>query len=85
MPIFEYECQGCGREFELLLLPKSPEPVCPHCESSDLEKLISRVGVSSDGIRAANRAKAMKKSRAIQQDKAHEDHKEFHKELDADR
>ena len=85
MPIFEYQCRGCGREFELLLLPASPEPACPHCKSSDLEKLISQVSVSSEGTRAASRAKARKRSIAIQKDKAHEDHKEFHRELDADR
>ena len=40
MPIFEYHCEDCSRQFELLV--RSDEhPVCPACQSVKLEKLMS--------------------------------------------
>ena len=36
MPIYEYECRGCGHQFEFLLLPTNPEaPACPSCKGQD--------------------------------------------------
>jgi putative FmdB family regulatory protein len=54
MPIYEYHCRRCANEFELLVLPATPVPACPSCESEDLEQLLSGFAVSSDGIRKAN-------------------------------
>jgi putative FmdB family regulatory protein len=48
MPIFEYACKSCGKEFEALVLPTTAAPACPKCQSTDLEKLISRVAIKSD-------------------------------------
>ena len=31
MPIYEYRCQGCGREVDLLLREPQKGPSCPHC------------------------------------------------------
>ncbi len=53
MPIYEYECRGCGEQFELLVL-KNTVVECPACQSQDLEQLISGFSVSSDEIRRAN-------------------------------
>lgn len=53
MPIYEYECRGCGHQFELLVL-KGTVAACPSCESQDLERLLSGFAVSSEGIREAN-------------------------------
>jgi putative FmdB family regulatory protein len=48
MPIHEYVCKACGRQFEYLLLPGAKtEPVCPDCLSRDLEKLMSAFAVST--------------------------------------
>ena len=41
MPIFEYECTSCGKEFELLLRNSSVTPECPGCNGSDLRKKLS--------------------------------------------
>lgn len=41
MPIFEYACQGCGREFETLVRSSSPPPQCPSCQGTDLHKKLS--------------------------------------------
>jgi putative FmdB family regulatory protein len=48
MPIHEYVCNACRRQFEFLLLPAAKtEPVCPACGSRDLEKLMSGFAVST--------------------------------------
>ena len=40
MPIYEYACQDCGREFEALVR-SSTVPECPQCHSTSLEKKLS--------------------------------------------
>jgi len=40
MPIYEYACQECGREFEALVR-STTVPDCPSCHSTDLEKRLS--------------------------------------------
>ncbi|HAD60437.1 MAG TPA: hypothetical protein DCG12_14430 [Planctomycetaceae bacterium] len=40
MPIFEYYCEDCTNEFEILV-NRSDSPSCPQCSSQKLEKLMS--------------------------------------------
>ncbi|MBI1311289.1 zinc ribbon domain-containing protein [bacterium] len=40
MPIFEYVCASCSREFETLVR-RGEQPVCPECGASDVSKLFS--------------------------------------------
>ena len=40
MPIYEYHCRGCGRDFETLVR-NSETPACTHCSGEDLEKKLS--------------------------------------------
>lgn len=40
MPIYEYACADCGREFETLVRNGSP-PACPQCQSNHLNKKLS--------------------------------------------
>ncbi len=47
MPIFEYRCQACQHEFELLVR-RGTEPVCEKCSSSRLEKLFSLPSIKSE-------------------------------------
>ena len=35
MPIYEYVCASCGKEFEKLVRQSSPAPECPDCHSKD--------------------------------------------------
>jgi putative FmdB family regulatory protein len=44
MPLFEYACRGCGREFEAFVTAERT-PVCPACAGADLEKLFSTPGM----------------------------------------
>jgi putative FmdB family regulatory protein len=41
MPIYEYQCASCGREFETLVRGSSPAPECPACNGTDLRKKLS--------------------------------------------
>ncbi len=41
MPIFEYQCASCGKEFELLVRSSSPAPECPGCNGTALRKKLS--------------------------------------------
>jgi putative FmdB family regulatory protein len=45
MPIYEYRCTACRRKVTVLTLRVSEavDPVCDHCGSRDLTRLLSRV------------------------------------------
>ena len=60
MPIYEYECRACKHQFELLVLPTTPTPACPSCQSEDLEKQLSGFAVNSPEMSRARVAKARK-------------------------
>src|SRR5438067_6551097 len=40
MPLFEYECRGCGSRFEYLTRGDQ-SPACPSCQGVELQKLLS--------------------------------------------
>jgi len=44
MPIYEYRCRSCRRRSSVLLLSyrEQVDPVCPHCGSRDLARIMSR-------------------------------------------
>jgi len=43
MPIYEYRCNNCRKKVTLLILNRPDQPpVCSHCGSSELTRLISR-------------------------------------------
>jgi putative FmdB family regulatory protein len=62
MPIFEYSCRSCSKQFETLVR-SGAEPACPQCGSVDLEKLISLPAIKSDSTHRA--ALAAAKSRDV--------------------
>ena len=42
MPLFEYECEKCGKKFEKLIFSNDTEKVtCPNCGSTETKKLLS--------------------------------------------
>ena len=45
MPLYEFQCKGCGHEFEDLVLGSS-RPVCPSCNGQRLERLLSVFAVN---------------------------------------
>lgn len=50
MPIYEYSCKACDHQFEALIRGQKT-PVCPSCQSEDLERLLSLPRVKSDSTR----------------------------------
>lgn len=45
MPIYEYECKGCGHRLEKLQkVSAAPLTDCPACEAPELSRLISAAG-----------------------------------------
>jgi len=50
MPIFDFKCEGCGHEFEKLVLKSdAPAPVCVSCGSSEVIKKVSAPGFRLSG------------------------------------
>jgi putative FmdB family regulatory protein len=41
MPLFDYQCENCGKIVELLIKDLSDQPQCTYCGSFKLKKLIS--------------------------------------------
>jgi putative FmdB family regulatory protein len=68
MPIYEYECRGCGHAFEMLVRT-GDVPSCPSCAGQDLARLLSHVSVSSAHTRQTAFDKAKKRARLVQRDK----------------
>lgn len=44
MPIYEYRCRQCGKQTSRLILSigNSPPQSCTYCQSSDMDRLMSR-------------------------------------------
>ncbi|WP_341674814.1 zinc ribbon domain-containing protein [Niveibacterium sp. SC-1] len=42
MPLFDFHCEVCDRTYELLLRGGT-DPVCPHCGSTNMTKLIPAI------------------------------------------
>lgn len=42
MPIYPYQCNACGHQFETLVR-SSETPSCPACESTDLRRQLSLI------------------------------------------
>lgn len=51
MPIYEFICQECKNIFELLAIKEGDlvEIKCPTCDSDNLERVLSKVTVTSGG------------------------------------
>ena len=53
MPLFEFQCAGCHKNFEQILSgsqkAKSGEVQCPFCKGTKVQKLISRFSVAGRG------------------------------------
>ena len=49
MPIYEYHCGDCQKDFEYLVLGGGEPDECPHCSSTDVCRLMSACGFLSKG------------------------------------
>ena len=82
MPVFEYRCRQCGRQFEYLVLHSSPSPVCPGCQNREVEQLVSRCAISSEATRQANLSAARAKTTALRNEKQRQEHADLHKHFE---
>ncbi len=62
MPIFEYRCRACGRDFELLVLA-STAIACTACGATDLERQISLPAIKSETTHAQAMSAARRRDR----------------------
>jgi putative FmdB family regulatory protein len=44
MPLYEYQCQDCKKDVELLVQRHDDAPLCPVCGSKKMTKLLSVIG-----------------------------------------
>ena len=72
MPIFEYACKACGKQFEALVRTQDAAPACPSCTSADLEKLISRPAIKSESTHGLAMKAAQKRDKVAGAEKARE-------------
>lgn len=48
MPIYEFHCDKCKKDFECLVLG-SDKPECPECKGQEIHRLMSACGFVSKG------------------------------------
>ena len=50
MPLYEYQCQDCGHELEMLQkFSDDPKTFCPECQKETLKKKVSAAGFRLSG------------------------------------
>ena len=50
MPIYEFVCQNCGYEFELIRsFSDNSTPICPHCANQQVERQVGRPAIHFKG------------------------------------
>ena len=57
MPIFEYHCMECDKDFEILVLGNQ-EVACPMCNGQKVKKLLSCFSHKSDGEFSSSKGSA---------------------------
>lgn len=74
MPVYEYVCNDCARQFEVLLLRKETA-ACPSCEGVDLKRMLSAPRVKSSTTRGLAMRAAKKRDRAQAWERVNEQRK----------
>lgn len=52
MPLYEYQCKSCSNRFEELTYAQS-DPHCPHCQTGNVQRLMSVIAVLDGPSRSA--------------------------------
>ncbi len=57
MPLYEYECPACGRDFERRVsVSESDSQSCPHCGSPYTKRKLSKISVKGQTSSAGSSA-----------------------------
>lgn len=71
MPIYEYKCKACGKQFEKLVR-HSDTPDCPDCQSCELERLfVPAAAISTQKSRSRTLGIARRAAGAVKKEKDH--------------
>ncbi|HNX27212.1 MAG TPA: zinc ribbon domain-containing protein [Phycisphaerae bacterium] len=49
MPIYEYTCENCGKDFEKLVSSSAAKPLCPECGSKKVQRRFSTFAAHGGG------------------------------------
>jgi putative FmdB family regulatory protein len=49
MPIYEFKCKQCGKDFEFLCVRSDEGAECPACGAKDVERLMSTFSCAGAG------------------------------------
>lgn len=79
MPLFDFKCRQCGREFEALV--RTGQGATCACGSVDLEQLPPGFAVSSSTIRKANLDAVRRKGAEARKEKLRSDHSYMEKHI----
>ena len=74
MPIYEYVCNDCTQQFEVLVL-RQDTPACPSCDSVDLRRVLSVPRVKSSSTRDLAMRAAKKRDRSQAWERVNEQRK----------
>ncbi len=75
MPIYEYACGSCGKQFEHLVMRGQEPTACASCGATAIERLFSLPAIKSEGTHAKAMAAAKRRDTAQAKDNAHEQRK----------
>jgi putative FmdB family regulatory protein len=53
MPIYEYRCCECEKDFECLIIGSNDDICCPECDGNRVERLMSSCSFKSGGSYSA--------------------------------
>jgi putative FmdB family regulatory protein len=79
MPLFDFRCRRCARQFEALV--RTGQRATCSCGSSDLDQLPSGFAVSSSTIRKANLDAVRQKGAQARKEKLQSDHSYMEKHI----
>ncbi len=58
MPIYEYQCQACGTDFEELVRSADDAPPCPECGAEQVGRKLSVFAFKSTGSERSSASSA---------------------------
>jgi len=79
MPIYEYRCETCGHQFELLVR-SGDVPACERCSGTSLEKLLSLPAIKSESTHALAMRAAQRRDKAqgAERERAQREYEQHH-------